>query len=60
MIKMTETLLINESYNKNNDCEVCLNKYFYENSVRCRCLDANEECMFVEDDILTIFKKGND
>lgn len=24
---MTETILINESYNKNNDCEVCLNKY---------------------------------
>lgn len=30
---MAETLLINESYNKNNDCEVCLNKYFYEKIV---------------------------
>lgn len=57
---MKENLLINESYKKDNDCEVCLNKYLYGNSVGCRCLDANEECTFVEDDILTLFMKGKD
>lgn len=50
---MKEAILIN----KDNNCEVCLNKYLYGNSARCRCLDATEECVFVEDDILALFKK---
>lgn len=57
---MEETILTNESYNKDNDCEVCLNKYVYGKGVGCRCLDANEECTFVEDDILALFMKGNE
>lgn len=53
---MNETLLINESYNKDNDCEVCLNMYLCGNRVGCRCWDAKEECTFVKDDILTLLQ----
>lgn len=44
----------NEYYNKDNDCDACLNQYLcgkYGDNVGCRCQDANEECTFVPDDI---------
>lgn len=44
----------NEYYNRDNDCDACLNQYLcgkYGDNVGCRCQDANEECTFVPDDI---------
>lgn len=60
----------NEYYNKDNDCDACLNQYLcgkYGDNVGCRCQDANEECTFVPDDIrqllnghIKVFERSQD